>query len=96
MVIKIGGMRRKTRTLLRKNIRNKGKISISRYFAEYKLGDRVLLMMEPAVQKGMYYPRYYGKVANVEGKRGDCYIVTIQDRSVQKTLTVHPVHIRHA
>ncbi len=96
MVIKLGGSRRKTRKLLRKDVRSKGKVSISRYFAKYNPGDRVLLMAEPAVQKGMYFFRYYGKVGEVDSKRGECYVVKIKDRSVTKSLTIHPVHLRKA
>lgn len=87
-------MRRKTRNLLRKNLRQRGKISISRFFAVFKPGDKVLLNAEPAYQKGMYYPRYYGKVGCISAKQGECYLVTIADQSVLKTLIIHPVHLR--
>lgn len=89
-----GGLRRKTRSKLAKNIREKGKISIVRYMQEFKEGDSVCLKAEPSMHKGMFPPRYYGKSAIVKGKRGRCYMVQIKDCNKTKTLIVHPVHLR--
>lgn len=91
---RIGGFRRKTRSKLAKNFREKGKISIARFIQEFKEGDIVCLKAEPAVQKGMYFPRFHGKSAVVIGKRGKCYEVKIKDNNQEKTLIVHPIHLR--
>jgi large subunit ribosomal protein L21e len=89
-----GSPRMRTRHKLHKNYKDKGKISLTRYLAEYKPGDKVLLKAEPAVQKGMYYVRYHGKVGVVEAKQGDCYKVIVMDRKAKKTFMVHPIHLR--
>ncbi len=94
MVMRIGGLRRKTRYKLKKEIRQKGKISISRYFQPFAEGDKVYLGAEPAVQKGFYHPRFFGKSGVVIGKRGSCYQVEISDLGKQKSVLVHPVHLR--
>lgn len=94
MAQRIGSFRRKTRQKLSKLKRQKGKISISSYFKELKMGDKVVLKAEPAVQKGMYFPRHHGKIGTVTGKQGSCYIVTIYDKNKQKTIIVHPVHLK--
>jgi len=94
MVKVIGGFRRKTRHKLKKNIRTKGKISISNFLKNYENGDKVALVAEPAYQEGMYYPRFHGKHGVISGKMGDCYQVQIKDGNKAKTLTVHPVHLR--
>ena len=91
---RMGGFRRKTRDKLKKAPRTKGKISIRHYLREFKSGDSVNLSAEPAVQKGMYLPRYHGRTAKVIGKQGACYKVSIQDGGLQKTLIVHPVHLQ--
>ncbi len=49
---------------------------------------------EPAVQHGMYYPRFHGKHGVVKGKQGNCYIVGIKDKNKAKDLIVHPVHLK--
>ena len=96
MVKRIGGFRRKTRYKFRKQKRNRGKISMTNYFQSFNVGDRVHLGVEPAVQKGMYFPAYIGKTGVIRGKRGRCYEVTIHDINKEKVLVVHPVHLRRA
>lgn len=89
----MGGSRRKTRNKLRKRPRTKGKISIANYLQTFKAGEKVCLNAEPAVQKGMYHPRFHGKIGEIKGKRGKCYEVVIKDGSKEKILVVHPVHL---
>ncbi len=96
MVKRIGGLRRKSRYKFRKEKRQRGKISITRYFQSFNAGDRIYLSVEPAVQKGMYYPRFMGKTGIVKGKRGRCYEILINDIGKEKTLIVHPVHLKKA
>ena len=91
---KIGGSRRKRRHVFKKHRSEKGKISLSRYLQSFKDGDKVRLSVESAVQKGMYHSRFYGKMGVVKGKKGGCYEVLITDGSKQKTLIVHPVHLK--
>lgn len=88
-----GSYRRKTRKLMSKHYRTKGKISITNYFAEYKDGEKVVLKAEPAVQKGIYHLRFHSKVGLIKGKQGKCYNVEIKDGNKPKTLIVHPVHL---
>lgn len=94
MVQRKGGFRRKTRHKLQKSIRQKGKVSFRRFFQGLEVGDMVKLQAEPAYQRGMYFPRYHGKVGEVKGTQGDCYTVAIQDHDQTKVLIVHPVHLR--
>ena len=88
-----GGFRRKTRHKLAKNYRDKGKMSLIRYFQEFNTGEQVCLVAEPSYHNGMYFPRFHGRVAVVQGKRGTCYEVVIKDGSLSKTLVVHPIHL---
>ena len=94
MTQRIGRFRRKTRSKMRKNPATKGKFSIKNYLAEYKDGDQVVLKAEPAIQKGMYFPRFHGKQGKVVGKQGGCYIISFKDIKKMKTLIVHPVHLK--
>lgn len=94
MVKKIGTFRRKTRHKLGRNVRKKGKTSFKSYFQAFKVGDRITLIADPSVQKGMYWPRFYGKAGIVKGKQGNCYQISILDKNKQKTLIVHPVHLK--
>lgn len=95
MVDRVGGFRRNTRYKLRKNVRQRGKISLRRFLQKFEVGDVVRLVAEPAYQKGMYFPRFYGKVGKISKKVGICYEVAITDGK-QKTVVVHPVHLTKA
>ena len=93
---RIGGSRRKTRDKLRKPVREKGKISMTRYFQELKLGERVVLKIDSSVHKGMFWRRFDGKSGIVSGMKGKCYMVNIKDGGKPKTVVAHPVHMRRA
>jgi large subunit ribosomal protein L21e len=91
---RIGTARRKTRSKLSKHFRTRGKVSITRYLQTFKEGEPVILHAEPSIQKGMYHPNYYGKHGKIAGKQGTCYFVRIKDKNKEKTLLVHPVHLK--
>ena len=88
------GTRRKSRSKFRKSIRQKGKISLTRYFQTFKINERVILKAEPSIQKAMYHQRFHGRTGLIKGMRGKCYEVLIKDGGKEKTLIVHPVHLK--
>jgi len=89
-----GGTRRKTRNKLKKNIRAKGKIAIRRYFQSFDEGERVYFVAEPAVQGGMYHPKFHGKSGVVTKKQGSNYYVKIMDGNKEKSILIHPIHLK--
>lgn len=89
-----GGVRRKTRQLMKKHFKTKGKISLSEFFKELKTGEKVILKAEPAYQKGMFHLRFHSKQATVLGKRGECYEVEFLDGGKTKVTHVHPIHLQ--
>jgi len=91
---RVGGFRRKTRSKLRKNVSERGRISIKRFLQEFKINEKVNLTADPAYQKGMYYPRFHGKTGKITGKQGKCYYVSIKDGSKEKIIIVHPIHLK--
>src|SRR3989338_531908 len=93
---RIGGFRRKTRSKLKKAVRSKGKISLTRYFQELKKGDKVHLIAEPSIHKGMYHPRFIGKRGTIVSNRGRCYEVSVKDINKEKILIAHPIHLKKA
>ena len=92
MAKRVGGFRRKTRSKLKRA--EKGKILIRRFIQKFEEGQKVLLNADSSVQKGMYFPRFHSKVGEIKGKKGKCYEVAIKDGKKNKTLIVHPVHLR--
>ena len=94
MVKRIGTSRRKTRNKFKKDLKKKGKISIRNFFQKLEVNDKVQLLAEPAYQKGLYFPRFHGKVGKIVKKRGFCYEIMIKDISKEKKLIVHPIHLK--
>jgi len=88
------GYRVRTRSLLRKKPRERGKIQLSRLLYEYQEGDNVIIKIDPSVQKGMPHRRYYGKVGKIMGKRGRSYIVSVTQGDAVKEIIVRPEHLK--
>ncbi|MEK6950472.1 MAG: 50S ribosomal protein L21e [Nanoarchaeota archaeon] len=94
MVKRIGTQQRKTRHKFKRHYRERGKIPLSQYFQGYQLGDKVSLKINSAMQHGRFFPRFHGTTGTVTGRRGFCYEVRITDGQLEKTLYVHPVHLK--
>ena len=94
MATRIGGFRRKTRYKFKKSRNERGKISVSRFMQQFKTGQKVHLIVEPSYHKGVYHPRFLGKTGTIKAARGKCYEVLINDKGKEKTLIVHPVHLK--
>ena len=78
---------------MNKRIRTKGKISFSRYFQEFKEGDKVAVVREPAV-KGSFPSRIQGRTGTIKGKRGKAYFVNIKERKMEKNFLIEPIHLK--
>ena len=91
-----GAFRRRTHKTLSKHYKTKGKVSIRKFLQEFKIGDKVILKVEPSYHKGMYYLRFHGKIGMVSSKRGDCYEVLIKDGRKDKLIVVHPIHLKRS
>ena len=79
---------------MKKPASKRGKISITRYLQKFEDGDVVQLVCEAAIQKGIYDLRYHGKPGKVAGLQGNCYKILIKDKGKEKSLLVHPVHLK--
>lgn len=94
MVKRTGGSRRKTRSIFRKRRSQRGKISIRNYLQSFKEGDKVLLHAEPSIHKALYFRRFHSKTGTIKKQRGSCYEISLKEGNKQKTVIVHPVHLR--
>lgn len=78
---------------MRKKIRTKGKLQLSRYFQELEKGDFVAIVREAAVQSS-FPTRLQGRTGLVEGRRGKAYIVKIKDQTKGKKFLIEPIHLK--
>ena len=94
MAKRIGRFRRKTRHKLKKSKIDKGKISLTSYLQKFKKGDKVHLIAEPAIHKGMIYRRFMGKIGEIDSFQGRCYKIRIKDLNKKKMIIAHPIHLK--
>jgi large subunit ribosomal protein L21e len=87
------GYRAKTRALLRRKPRERGKSGLSKILHEYTNGDKVVVKTDPSVHKGMPHRRYHGKVGVIVDKRGGSYIVEVSQGDSAKEIIIRPEHI---
>lgn len=71
-----------------------GKVSLRTYLQQLELGDKVALVAESSIHKGIYYKRFHGKIATVTKKQGFCYEVSLKEGNKAKKMVVHPVHLK--
>lgn len=88
------GYRAKTRSIMRKRPRERGKIGLSKILYEYKSGEKVVIMIDSSVHKGMPHRRYHGKIGVVANKRGRSYVVEVPQGRAAKEIIVRPEHMK--
>lgn len=79
--------------LKHKAIREKGKISLKRFFQKFKEGDLVAVVRELSINLG-YSKRIQGRTGKVMGKRGSAYEVEISDLGKPKRYLIKPIHLK--
>jgi large subunit ribosomal protein L21e len=88
------GPRRKSRSVLTKRARERGKLGLSRLLAEYEVGEKVIINIDPGIHRGMPHKRFQGKVGTVVERRGKAYILDIPQRKTSKLVIAGPEHLR--
>jgi large subunit ribosomal protein L21e len=96
MVARSRGSRSKTRNKLKKRIREKSNVPITRAMQTFTEGDSVHIVIDSAYQKGAPHPKWHGKTGKVKESRGRAYLVNIRDQKSEKTLIASPIHLKKA
>lgn len=87
------GFRSRTRKLLKRKPRERGKTGLSKILHEYKQGEKVVVKIDPSVHKGMPHRRYHGRVGVIAKKRGRAYVVDVTQGKAVKEIIVRPEHL---
>jgi large subunit ribosomal protein L21e len=90
MVVKSHGPRKRTREKFRRSI----KAPINEFLRKFEIGDRVVIDINSASQKGMPYKRFQGLSGIVMQKRGNAYVLKIKSMDKTKTVISKPEHIK--
>ena len=79
--------------LKHKRLKEKGKISFTKYFQEFKPGDYVAVDRE-LNQKFGYQKKLQGRTGVIIKKRGAAYEIQLYDLNKKKTYMIKPIHLR--
>jgi large subunit ribosomal protein L21e len=90
---KAKGFRRKTRYLLKRKPRERGKTGLSKVLREYEPEEKVVIKLDPSVHKGMPHRRFHGKIGVIANKRGGSYVINVTQGNATKEIIVRPEHI---
>ena len=87
------GIRCNSRHKLRINPRDRGKVPVTKTMATFSTGEKVIIILEPRVHKGMPHQAFQGQTGQIVGKQGNAYVLTIHDGGKEKKLIVRPEHL---
>ena len=76
----------------KQRIRERGKLSLSRYFQELAKGQKVAIKPEASLPFSLPIG-FSGKMCVVESKRGKAYVVKIKDGNMTKRVILLPIHL---
>ena len=94
MVKRSKGIRNRTRSVLRKRPRDRGLPPVTKSFAQYEVGDRAAVVIEPSVHGGQPHRRFQGETGVIAGKQGRAYVLKIKSGNKEKELIISPEHLK--
>ena len=88
------GFRFRTRSILKRKLRERGKTGLSRVLYDYQAGEKIVININPSIHKGMPHRRYHGKVGTILDKRGRAYAISVTQGDAIKEMFIRPEHIK--
>jgi large subunit ribosomal protein L21e len=88
------GPRARSRSLLRKKLKQRGLRPLGYLLIEYKTGDQVTIIIDPAMHSGMPFKRFQGSRGEIIEKRGRAYVVKVMEGGKAKSVIARPEHIQ--
>ena len=88
------GFRSRTRKLLTRKPRERGKVGLSRIFRGYQPGEKVVVQLNSSIHKGMPHRRYHGKIGVIVEKRGRAYVIDVAQKKAMREIIVRPEHLK--
>lgn len=88
------GPRKKTRYKFKKDLRRRGVVPVTSLIQKFDLGQKVHVVCEPSIQKGMPHRRFHGMTGTVVGQRGRAWLLAIRDGQKEKIVIARPQHLK--
>ena len=86
---KAKGKRAKTRHLFK----SRGRSTVNQLFADFKVGNRVAVIINSSNHIGMPHKRFHGKSGVISEKRGKSFVVDLKQGNAKKSVIVNPLHL---
>ncbi len=87
------GPRHKTRSLLTRKPRERGKTGLTKILHGYAVGEKVVVNVDPSMHKGMPHRRFQGHIGLVSEKKGRAYVIKVTQGEATKEIIVRPEHL---
>jgi large subunit ribosomal protein L21e len=87
------GFQHKSRGILTRKPRERGKTTLTKILRGYETGEKVVVKIDPSVHKGMPHRRFQGRVGVIMAKRGRAYVVHVSQGDAIKEIIVRPEHL---
>jgi len=88
------GPRKKTRYKFKKELRRRGIPPVTSVIQQFEIGEKVHIVCNPRIQKGMPHHRFHGKTGTVIGQRGRAWMLEISDGNAEKIVIARPQHLK--
>ena len=85
---------KKTRYKFKKDLRKRGLPPVSMVIQEFEVGQKVHVVVEPSVQKGMPHRRFHGRTGTIIGQRGRAWLLEIRDGDATKQVIARSQHLK--
>jgi large subunit ribosomal protein L21e len=88
------GPRKKTRYKFKKELRRRGLPPVTSVIQQFEIGEKVHIVCNPSIHKGMPHHRFHGKTGTVIGQRGRAWMLEISDGNAEKIVIARPQHLK--
>jgi large subunit ribosomal protein L21e len=88
------GPRKKTRYKWKKELRRRGIVPVTSAIRKFTIGEKVHVVCEPGVLKGMPHRRFHGKTGTIIGQRGRAWLLEVSDGNSVKMVIARPQHLK--
>ncbi len=88
------GQRKKTRYKYKKDLRRRGIAPVTAVIQEFEEGQKVHVVVDSSVQKGMPHRRFHGRTGQIIGKQGRAWVLEISDGRSKKIVVARPQHLK--
>ncbi len=88
------GPRKKTRHKFKKALRRRGLPPATSVIQKFDIGQKVHIVVDSSIHKGMPHRRFHGRTGTVTGQRGRAWILEISDGNATKVVISRPQHLK--